>query len=159
MSFLCISFCEIFAGHTSSYFIHSFLGFPFLLLLSTFHPSINFGVQLLSTSSNVQTISIVFLIFLNVLDIYNFYNFRFISSLSISLLPSARYQYMCPIIYLIGVHLCPALYSIKHDKFYQWFKDHSVCNSEIHCYIHKGSQIIPILSRTNPIFRIDAYFV
>ena len=37
-------------------------------------------------------------------------------------------------------------------------KLHGIWNSEVHCRIHNGSPIIAILSRINPIPRIETYF-
>ena len=48
------------------------------------------------------------------------------------------------------------IYVYKHSYWIAWL--HSLWNPEVQCRIHKDSPIIPILSRINPISRIDTYF-
>ena len=42
------------------------------------------------------------------------------------------------------------------SNLYLLLTDNGLCNLEVQCRIHKGSPVVPILSRMNPIPRIDA---
>ena len=49
-------------------------------------------------------------------------------------------------------HTLPCVYIYKYNSLL------GLWNPEVQCCIHKGSPIIPILSRINPIHRINTYF-